>query len=161
MSAIVQQVNPGISVPSWTGLLWGLALMGLLLLPSNYRAGAETAHGHALMQLWIDASDGAVHHHHASVAHTAFQGAAWDWLDPAVNDPTASEAHAAGAAQPDEGQHQDATPAAGGVHLLLTAVALLVLVTARSVPPLAPCRLPKSRVTRVLLPPPRWTPLAG
>lgn len=161
MKAIVQQVNPRINVPSWTGLLWGLALLGLLLLPSDYRAGAETAHGHALMQLWIDAADGAVHHHHASDAHVATQGAARDWLEPAVDDPMARESGAAGEARPDVGEHQDASPAAGGPHFQILAVVLLVLATARSVPPLAPCRLPKSRVTRVLLPPPRWTPIAG
>jgi hypothetical protein len=161
MTAIAQRVNPRLNVPSWTGLLWGLALLGLLLLPSDYRAGAEAAHGHALMQLWIDAADGTVHHHHASDARVATQGANRDWLDPAVDDPTAPEMGAAAAAHPDVGEHQDASPAAGGLHFQIQAVALLVLATARSVPPLAPYRMPKSRVTRVLLPPPRWTPLVG
>ena len=43
---------------TWFCLLWGMALLGLLLLPSDYRAGAESAHAHSLIQLWADASQG-------------------------------------------------------------------------------------------------------
>jgi hypothetical protein len=160
-TAIARRVNPRFKAPAWTGLLWGLALLGLLLLPSDYRAGAETAHGHALMQLWIDAADGAVHHHHVSAAHVAPRGVAWDWLDPSVAGAAETEYPQTGKAQSDVAGHQDSTPAVGGVHLLVTAVAFLVLGAARPFPPSAPYRASASRAVQVLLPPPRWTPLAG
>jgi hypothetical protein len=160
-TAITHRVNPRFKVPAWTGLLWGLALLGLLLLPSDYRAGAETAHGHALMHLWIDAADGAVHHHHRSAAHVSSQGAAWDWLDPSVAGAAETEHPQTGEARPDVAGHQDSAPVAGGVHLLLAAVAFIVLGAAHPFPPSAPYRAPASRAVQVLLPPPRWTPLAG
>src|SRR5829696_2912325 len=47
----------------WFRLLWGMALLGLLLLPSSYRAGAESAHAHSLIQLWADAANGTIRHH--------------------------------------------------------------------------------------------------
>lgn len=79
-TAISRQRNSRRSASVRAGLLWGLALIGLLLLPSDYRAGAEAAHGHTLMHLWLDAADGAVHHHQ----EPGGQGAAWDWLKPSV-----------------------------------------------------------------------------
>jgi hypothetical protein len=160
-TAIAQRLNPRFKAPAWTGLLWVLALLGLLLLPSDYRAGAETAHGHALMHLWFDAADGAIRHHHDAAAHVASQAAAWEWLDPSVAGAAETEYLQTGEARPDVAGHQDSTPAVGGVHLLAAAVALLVLGAARLFPLPAPYRAPSSRAVPVLLPPPRWTPLAG
>jgi hypothetical protein len=113
------------------------------------------------MHLWFDAADGAIHHHHDSAAHVASQGAAWDWLEPSVAGAAETEYPQTGAARPNVAGHQDSTPAVGGVHLLVAAVALLVLGAARPFPPSAPYRAPSSRAVQVLLPPPRWTPLAG
>ena len=134
-------------------------MLGLLLLPSDYRAGAQTAHAHALVHLWIDASDGAVLHHHVP-APVAPQGAAWDWLEPMV-EVAESESVQTGDARPDIGGHHDSNPAGGSVHLLIKTVAILVLALARHVPAATPSRSPKGRAVRVLLPPPRWTSLAG
>ncbi len=40
-----------------------VALLGLLMLPVEYRAGAETAHVHAAVQLWYEAARRIVDHH--------------------------------------------------------------------------------------------------
>ena len=44
-------------------LLRALALLGLLLLPIQMRAGAASPHPHALLHLLLDARDGAFDHH--------------------------------------------------------------------------------------------------
>ena len=162
-TAIVQHVSSGSHTPAWSGLLWGLALLGLLLLPTDYRAGAETAHGHALIQLWFDAADGAIHHHHAPIAgaNSAPRDVVQDWLEPVVIDPAERDVSATGDARPDVGSHQDTAPVGGSVHLLVKTVVFLVLAAARSAPTVESRPAPRGRVTRVLLPPPRWTPLAG
>jgi hypothetical protein len=159
----VQHIFSGSHTPAWSGLLWGLALLGLLLLPTDYRAGAETAHGHALIQLWFDAADGAIHHHHAPVAagNSAPRDVVQDWLEPAVVDPAERDVRAAGDDRPDVGSQQDSAPVGGSVHLLVKIVVFLVLAVARPAPTVKSRRAPQGRVTRVLLPPPRWAPLAG
>ncbi|MCD6032266.1 MAG: hypothetical protein K0S78_4448, partial [Thermomicrobiales bacterium] len=118
---------------------------------------------HALIQLWFDAADGANHHHHAPVAgaNSAPRDVVQDWLEPAVVAPAERDARATGDARPDVGSHQDSAPVGGSVHLLVKTVVFLVLAAARSAPTVEWGRLPQGRVTRVLLPPPRWTPLAG
>ena len=160
-TVIVQHVSSGSRTPAWSGLLWGLALLGLLLLPTNYRAGAEIAHGHALIQVWFDAAHGAIHHHHVPGVDAAPRAVVQDWLEPAVVDSTERDVRATGDARPDVGSHQDSAPVGGSVHLLVMTVVFLVLAVARSAPSVEPGRAPQGRVTRILLPPPRWTPLAG
>jgi hypothetical protein len=44
-------------------LVQALALIGLLMLPVQMRAGAEQTHPHALLQLLLDARDGRIEHH--------------------------------------------------------------------------------------------------
>ena len=44
-------------------LVRALALIGLLLLPVEMRAGTERPHAHSLFQLLLDASDGKIDHH--------------------------------------------------------------------------------------------------
>ena len=130
-------------------LAWAMALMALLLLPVNYRAGAELAHAHSLPQVLLDAAHGTVHHHGSGVA---------DWLEPAVSDDAAVAATMAGDEKPDAGQQQDSAPATGGIHLLLV-VAVLLAFSAEASPsvPVRPRKL-AGLVPRVLAPPPR--PLA-
>jgi len=70
---------------TWLSFLWGLALLGLLLLPAHYRAGAETAHAHSLIQLWTDAANGTIRHHlHHRIAHVD-PGESSSWFDPSVS----------------------------------------------------------------------------
>ena len=50
--------------PVWLfSLVRTLVLLGLFLLPVQMRAGTEQPHPHALFQLLLDASDGAIDHH--------------------------------------------------------------------------------------------------
>src|SRR5688572_27726859 len=59
----VQRRSSQSRVSTWFYLLWSMALLGLLLLPSDYRAGANSAHAHSFIQLWADANTGTVRHH--------------------------------------------------------------------------------------------------
>ena len=46
-------------------LLIAIAIMALLLMPVDYRAGANSPHPHAMLQLIYEASHGIPLHHHA------------------------------------------------------------------------------------------------
>ncbi|MGH2616795.1 MAG: hypothetical protein ACRDJC_16290 [Thermomicrobiales bacterium] len=142
-----------IGIPTWPGLFWGMALLGLLLLPADYRAGAETAHAHSLVQTWADAADGAIQHHHVGASH---QHVAVNWLDPEVQDPRGVVESAAGTA-PDVAEQQDSAPVSNGVHLLIDAVMVVLIAAASRVPLATSVRHLTGRAPRVLLPPPRWT----
>jgi hypothetical protein len=131
--------------PPWSKLLWGLALLGVILLPSNYRAGAEFPHSHSLVQLWVDAADGTVHHHAGSPA--------WDDVESSSHERESqlglSKEH------PDAGEHEDSTPTTSGIHLLLSAITILAAVTAGPTPAFGPAQRLTGQILRVLLPPPR------
>lgn len=51
-------------------LLIALAMLGLLFMPIEYRAGADHPHAHALIQLFAEAAHGAPRHHQAA-EHTS------------------------------------------------------------------------------------------
>jgi hypothetical protein len=131
--------------PTWSGLLWSLALLGVILLPSYYRAGAEIAHAHSLVQLWIDAADGAVHHHEESTA----------WFEPDPSSPASGADFSAGEERPDVGEHDGSTPTASGVHLLLSVIPVLTAVVTGPRLAAGPARCLTGQTPRVLLPPPR------
>ncbi len=133
-------------------LAWATALFALVLLPVNYRAGAELAHAHSLPQVLLDAAHGTVHHHGNGVA---------DWLEPAVNDDVAVAATMAGDEKPDAGQQQDSAPATSGIHLLLVVASLLALVVAGSSSVQARPRKLAGLVSRVPAPPPRSLAIAA
>ncbi len=42
-----------------------------ILMPVNYRAGADHVHAHTVFQTWIDAATGRSHHHHEYDHHDA------------------------------------------------------------------------------------------
>jgi hypothetical protein len=113
-------------------LLRALALLGLLLLPIQMRAGAQDPHPHALLHLLVDARDGAFDHH------------------------TLSEAPgAAGAHHPDIPTVGQSISAAGGLAALAAVVAALIIP-----PPVADPIWPRSvhwrdRLRTVEPPPPR------
>lgn len=46
-----------------------LAAFSLLLMPVDYRGGAEEAHPHGVFQLWEEAAHGSLDHHHPAHAH--------------------------------------------------------------------------------------------
>jgi hypothetical protein len=146
------------AVPGWIRALWGLALLSLFLLPSDYRAGGESVHGHSLIHLWADAADGRVeHHHHGGVIPPAHAGRA-DWLDPRVESDVATGPVPSSQDRPDVPEQHDSAPASSGIHFVLVAMTLLPAVAVvRHLPfgndrPLIGCCL------KIPLPPPRWTP---
>jgi hypothetical protein len=127
-------------------LLWAVALLGLFLLPIDYRAGAEHAHAHALPQLWADAADGVVHHHGSGGI---------DWLDPAVDADEAARSSIVGSAAADVGEQQESAPAAGGLHVLLVALVVLPAVSAVGRPSPNRARWLAGLAPRIPSPPPR------
>ncbi|MDQ3226854.1 MAG: hypothetical protein M3Q50_09530 [Chloroflexota bacterium] len=144
---------------AWPGLIWGLALLGLFLLPTQYRAGAETAHAHSLAQLWVDAGDGSVHHHDFVPSHhesgPSHAGGAASWFDPAAGAGSVGEHREHGLASLDVGEQHDAAPAASGVHFLAGAMTTVVIAAASRAPIGFASRIPQSLYQRVLFPPPR------
>ena len=134
-------------------LIWTWALLGLVFLPTNYRAGAATAHGHALLQLWADARDGRVQHHDASVPESA--GSAYGWLNPLVTDPAPAQDDDT---SPDIGEQNDSASRAGSLHFL-AAVGDLPAADVASRPVIAAAApLPAGRLPEAPTPPPRWRP---
>jgi hypothetical protein len=139
--------------PTWLQLLWSLAIVGLLMFPCDFRAGAEFAHPHSLLQLLLDAADGTIDHHHADDLDAAHRQAV-DWLDPVVGVALAT-AHTDRHAQPDVGDQQQSAPSISALPLLLAGVALLPPLAGGAMPAPAPVRRLAGRMPRVLVPPPR------
>jgi hypothetical protein len=131
-----------------------MALLGMLLLPSDYRGGTTFPHAHALAQLWLDARDGTIHHHGAEPA--AVRASVEDWFDPASGladqpDPSAVTDH-----EIDIGEHHDSAPVSSDVHLLIMMAVLPVIEAARSPLPRSQRAL-QGRSPRIPCPPPRFT----
>ena len=134
-----------------------MALLGLLILPSNYRAGAESAHAHSLIQLWADATNGTVRHHiDHETAHSS-PNLSSSWFDPAVGDIESTLMMDSDDERPDSVDHQKSTPVSSGVHLLLAAMATIVSFGLCQAPIAAPDRRRFGLSPRVHVPPPRWT----
>jgi hypothetical protein len=139
--------------PTWLRLLWSLAVLGLLMLPCDFRAGAEFAHPHSLLQLLIDAADGAIDHHHAD-DFDAIHREAMDWLDPIVG-VAHTTSHSDRQARPDIGDQQQSAPSISALPLLLAGITLLPPLAGAAMPVPAPVRRLAGRMPRVLVPPPR------
>jgi hypothetical protein len=139
---------------SWSARLGALALIGLLLMPIDYRGGAEQPHAHSLLQLLLDASDGHLDHEHAENA--SFNPiAAPSWFDPEVGGADApNDAHAA-AEGVDAGQQRHSDSSFSDIPFLLVALIALPHVARvrsevmRDSGPLHGC------APKVLSPPPR------
>ncbi len=144
-------------VSTWFTLLWGIALLGLLLLPANYRAGAESAHAHSLVQLWADAANGTIRHHDDGSAHPA-PGGSSSWFDPSVGDSRTSLFDGLDDERPDAAEQQETAPVSSGVHLLLTTMVATIALGMCQAPVAAPSRRHSGLSPRILVPPPRWTP---
>jgi hypothetical protein len=132
-----------------------MALLSLCLLPTDYRAGAETAHAHSLFQLWLDAADGGVFHVHAGhlAATDALTGTV-SWFDPTFA-PERQVQHSAAAQNPDLAHQHDSAPAVSGIDLLLVTLAFLPLFSAIRKPESSVSRRLIGRSSQVLSPPPR------
>ena len=158
----VQRRRGNSGLKSRLNLLWGIALFGLLLLPAEYRAGAETAHGHSLVQLWVDAADGAVDHgHDHHRAPDPAPAAATSWLEPLIGDVGNAGWAGLNDERPDVAEQHDSAPTVNGIHILLTMVTVSLALGAR-LTTAASCDRPIAGLSpRVVLPPPRWTPHAA
>lgn len=157
--AVTFTVQRGFRLPSFSvcsSLLWGMALLSLCLLPTDYRAGAETAHAHSLFQLWLDAADGGVFHVHARqlAATDAFAGTV-SWFDPTFA-PEGQVQHSAAAQNPDLAHQHDSAPAVSGIDLLLASLAFVPLLSGASEPAPGVIRRLVGRSPQVLPPPPRY-----
>ena len=92
-------------------LLRAVALLGLLLLPIQMRAGAASPHPHALLHLLLDARDGAFDHH--TVGGTT----------AAATDHNVEHVDATGFPLPDIPAYATFITAAGGLAVLAVVVA--------------------------------------
>lgn len=150
---VVQIPRANSRMSGWIAPLWIMALVGILLIPTEYRGGAGTLHSHALFQLLLDASDGQVAHTHSHVTPRSY---ATDWLDPQILDPASSQERV----RPDVGQQQERVSAVS----IITFVLLLphVLMIPSALPRVSPTpRRLVGMTLRVLSPPPRAAVVAA
>jgi hypothetical protein len=146
---------------TWFSLLWGMATLGLLLLPANYRAGAESAHAHSLIQLWADAANGSVHHHlDYGLAHAGAGGSSARF-EPSIGEPKTTPSVGFDDERPDAATEQESAPVSSGVHLLLTSLMAIIALGMGQSPIDVPDRGRRGLSPRILVPPPRWTPAAS
>jgi hypothetical protein len=144
---------------TWVFLLRGMALLGLLLLPATYRAGAESAHAHSLIQLWADAANGSIRHHLDGLADPA-PGRSSSWFDPSVGDSRTNPSVGFDDVGSDAAAQQESAPVSSGVHLLLTTITVIVALGLCREPIDVPDQRHSGLSPRILVPPPRWTPAA-
>jgi hypothetical protein len=138
-----------------------MATLGLLLLPANYRAGAESAHAHSLIQLWADAANGSVHHHlDYGLAHAGARGSSARF-DPSIGEPKTTPSVGFDDERPDAATEQESAPVSSGVHLLLTSLMAIIALGMGQSPIDVPDRGRRGLSPRILVPPPRWTPAAS
>jgi hypothetical protein len=159
-SRALQRRSSQSRVSTWFLFLWSMALLGLLLLPSNYRAGATSAHAHSLIQLWADANNGTVRHHVDHGRAHPNPGVTTSWFDPSVGATGSTATMDFADERPDAAKQQESTPASSGVHLLLTIMMAIVTPGTRQTPIEIAHRRYSGLSPRILVPPPRWTVIA-
>jgi hypothetical protein len=134
-----------------------MALLGLLLLPANYRAGATSAHAHSLIQLWADANNGTVRHHVDHGRAHPSPGVSSSWFDPSVGRTGSTVTMSFADERPDAAEQQESAPVSSGVHLLLTITVAIVTLRMCQAPIEVPHRRYSGLAPRITVPPPRWT----
>jgi hypothetical protein len=105
----------GIAATRMIPLLRALAVLGLLLLPIQMRAGTQHPHPHALLHLLLDASDGSFDHHTLGEAAASL---------PHDHSGTVAEA---GDQQPDIPTLGTSVSALGGLAILTALIASLMI----------------------------------
>ena len=134
-----------------------MALLSLLLLPTDCRAGAEARHGHSLVQLLTDARDGRIDHHGDHEHVTSGPVLSTSWIDPALGEMNSNRSSGPGDERPDIAAQQESVPVAGGIDVLVTAMAVTASLELIEVPQALSDRTRTGLPARVLVPPPRWT----
>jgi hypothetical protein len=134
-----------------------MALLSLLLLPIDFRAGAEAPHGHSLIQLWVDVSDGRLDHHVDRELLASGPGLSTSWFDPAMGETKEIGAIGFDGGRPDIAAQHESAPVAGGTELFVTAMAAVVILGMNQAPIALPDRKRTGLPARILVPPPRWT----
>ena len=138
-----------------------MALLGLLLLPTNYRAGAKSAHAHSLIQLFADVANGTVRHHLDHGWAPPRPAGSSSWFDPSVSDPETNRSVGSDDERVDATEQQESAPVLSGVHVLLTVMMAIVALGMCQAPIAVPDRRQSGLPARILVPPPRWTSAAS
>jgi hypothetical protein len=120
-----------------------VALLALLMLPVQLRAGTDEPHPHALLQIILDASDGVIDHHAAAGASHG--------QDEVKNFPAESRLRAL-----DSPSIGESIAVASGLAMIAVLVSLLCLSSAAE--PIWPIPMPaRGRLPTLDPPPPRHT----
>jgi hypothetical protein len=147
-------------VPIGSYLLWGMALLSLLLLPTDFRAGAEAPHGHSLFQLWADASDGRVDHHVVHELVASGHGLSTSWFDPTVGETNSNRSSDLDDERLDIAAQHESASVGSGLDLLVMATIVVAILGLIEAPRALSDRACTGLPARILVPPPRWTALA-
>jgi hypothetical protein len=141
--------------PLWSALLSGLALLGLLVLPIDYRGGSVQPHAHSLLQLIVDSGDGHFSHVHAGSVAVDPPANAKSWFDPVADPPAGEPVALENAEGIDSGQQHGSVATYSSIpFLLVAAIVVAAPVGARREAIVAAGRL-IGRSPRLPLPPPR------
>ena len=88
-------------------------------------------------------------------------GESSSWFDPSVSDTGTESSVGVDDERPDAVAQQESTPMSSGIDLLLTAMMALVALGICPAPPGVQDRRQRGLPPRILVPPPRWTPVAS
>jgi hypothetical protein len=134
--------------PTWSALFAVLALLGLLIIPIDYRGGDAHPHAHSLLQLVLDASDGILLHDHAD-PRPAFSGSehrSWFEPDTAV---TSSERGTS------EGATHGVVDSYSGIPFLLAALVTVTFAVGFGIERSSDSHRLRGRIPEILCPPPQ------
>jgi hypothetical protein len=152
------RARPAIAHRRLDRALTALAVLCVLMMPVEYRGGAEASHAHAVFQFWASEGVGALDHHghdHETVTSRADSLAVGGWLAPITG---AESPATATDAPPDTPRLSEFTVAAeravGMAVAVSAALALLSLVVLRLLP-IASVRIPLGLTPAPEAPPPR------
>lgn len=134
-----------------------MALLSLLLLPSDFRAGAEAPHGHSLIQLLADARDGRIDHHGDREHVTSGPLPLTAWFDPAAGEMKSNRSNGLDDERPDIAAQHESASVSSGPDVLMMATMVVAILGMIEAPRALSDRTRAGLPARILVPPPRWT----